>query len=43
MKILITGSDGQLGKSLIEQAPRSLEIIETNKKTSQSCSSQRLL
>ena len=33
MKIIITGSDGQLGKSLIEQAPQSSEIIEANKKT----------
>jgi len=33
MKILITGADGQLGKSLIEQAPQSIEIIATNKKT----------
>ena len=32
MKILLIGSEGQLGKSLIKAIPKDLELIESNKK-----------
>ena len=43
MNILLTGSEGQLGKSLISTLPKNINIIKTNKKDLDICNSNQLI
>ena len=42
MNILLTGSEGQLGKSIIATLPKNINIIQTNKKNLDICNFKQL-
>ena len=41
MKILLTGADGQLGRSLLSKLPNGIDLISTNKTSLDLCNREK--